>query len=211
MQNIIVEKLEKEIISLLEKLDSIDCATPEYDMQIEKIAKLYKTLNEEKKLSLDSRKIDIENDKIIKEIDIKRTQIETEVKKTESDIDLKNSQLKLDEKRIGVEHTKVNNDYELKERQLMDEDERFKADMKLKECELDSRIADIIAERDLKLKELKSNNVGTYVRVGVEVLAIAAPLAFYGVYMNKGFKFEETGTFTSQTLKGLFGKFKTTR
>lgn len=211
MKNIIVEKLEKEIISLLDKLDTMDCSMPEYDLQIEKIARLYKTLNEEQKLSLDSRRIDIENDKIINDIDIKKTQLEAEVKKTELDINLKNSQLKLDEKRIGVEHTKVNNDYELKERQLMDEDERFKTDAKLKEKELENRIAEIIADRDLKLKELRSGNIGLYVKTGVEILGITAPLILYGVYMNKGFKFEETGTFTSQTLKGLFGKFKTTR
>lgn len=199
-----MEKLEKEMVSLLDELDTLDAGSDEYTARLEQITKLYKTLNEEKKLSLDSRKIDIENDKIIKEMDYKNAQLETEAKKIESDVNIKSSQLKL-------ERDKAGNDYELRERQLMDEDERFKAELKLKEADLENRINEIINDRDVKLKELKGNNIGQYVKMGVDVLAIVAPLVLYGTYMNKGFKFEETGTFTSQTLKGLVGKFKTTR
>lgn len=40
---------------------------------------------------------------------------------------------------------------------------------------------------------------------------IVLPLVFYAAWMRKGFKFEETGTFTSTTFRGLFGKFKPTK
>ncbi len=36
-------------------------------------------------------------------------------------------------------------------------------------------------------------------------------MAFYAYWMRKGFKFEETGTFTSTTFRGLFNKFKPTK
>ena len=37
------------------------------------------------------------------------------------------------------------------------------------------------------------------------------PLMFYGIWMKKGFKFEETGTYTSTTFRGLFNRFRPTR
>lgn len=211
MKNIIVEKLEKEIVNLLDELDNLDCNTKEYDELVEKIAKLYKTLNEEQKLSLDSRKIEIEQEKINADLTIKKEQLNKESEKIITEFDIKKEQLKLDEKRIHVEREKTSNDYEIRERQLMDSVNNFKEEMELKNRDLDRQIAEVIADRDLKLKELKSGVIGQYVRVGVEVLSVTAPLIFYGVWMKRGFKFEEEGTITSQTFKGLIGKFKTTR
>ena len=40
---------------------------------------------------------------------------------------------------------------------------------------------------------------------------LVLPLMFYGVWMRRGLRFEETGTFTSQTFKNLFNRFKPTR
>ena len=62
-----------------------------------------------------------------------------------------------------------------------------------------------------KLKELKSSKVLNGIKIGVEVLGVTAPLVFYGIWMNRGLKFEEEGSFTSQTFKGLIGKFKPTK
>lgn len=50
-----------------------------------------------------------------------------------------------------------------------------------------------------------------YFRVGLEAAGIILPLIFYGVWMRKGFRFEENGTFTSTTFKGLFNRFKPTQ
>ena len=46
------------------------------------------------------------------------------------------------------------------------------------------------------------------IRLGVDIGAIVLPLLFYGRWMAKGFKFEETGTFTSVTFRNLFNKFR---
>jgi len=49
-----------------------------------------------------------------------------------------------------------------------------------------------------------------YFRLGIEAAGIVLPLIFYATWMRKGFKFEETGTYTSTTFKGLFNRFKPT-
>lgn len=60
----------------------------------------------------------------------------------------------------------------------------------------------------LQIKEKRFDNCVRYV---LEVVGICAPLAFYGIWMKRGFKFEETGTFTSQTFRGLFNRFRPTK
>ena len=42
----------------------------------------------------------------------------------------------------------------------------------------------------------------------LEGVGIVLPLVFYGKWMKKGLKFEETGTFTSTTFKDLIRFFK---
>lgn len=49
------------------------------------------------------------------------------------------------------------------------------------------------------------------VKCGIELAGIILPLKFYASWMQKGFEFEQTGTFTSTTFKALFQKFKTTK
>ena len=50
-----------------------------------------------------------------------------------------------------------------------------------------------------------------YFRLGVEAAGLILPLIFYAVWMRRGFRFEETGTYTSTTFRGLFNRFKPTR
>ena len=66
-------------------------------------------------------------------------------------------------------------------------------------------------ENRLREKEIGHQNTQQYIRSGVEFLGVTLPLAFYGVWMKKGLKFEETGTLTSFTLKGLISNFKPKR
>lgn len=50
-----------------------------------------------------------------------------------------------------------------------------------------------------------------YFRVGIAAAELMIPLMFYGIWMKKGFKFEETGTITSSTFKGLISRFRPTK
>jgi len=68
---------------------------------------------------------------------------------------------------------------------------------------------------DLKREELNINikkdvelRTDRIIKVIADVAVVTVPIIFYNVWMNKGFRFEETGTYTSNTFKNLFGKFK---
>lgn len=45
----------------------------------------------------------------------------------------------------------------------------------------------------------------------LEGASIVLPLGFYGIWMKRGLKFEESGTFTSNTFRGLISNFKPRR
>ena len=62
-----------------------------------------------------------------------------------------------------------------------------------------------------KRKQLEEQVKDRYFRIGIAAVEIVLPLIFYAVWMHKGFKFEETGTYTSTTFRGLFNRFKPTR
>lgn len=66
-------------------------------------------------------------------------------------------------------------------------------------------------EKNAKDKELHEKRVDRWVNGAITVASTAASLVFYSVWMRKGFKFEETGSFTSTTFKGLFNRFKPTK
>jgi len=71
----------------------------------------------------------------------------------------------------------------------------------------ESRDSDIQFKKDQLEEQVKDR----YFRLGVEAAGIILPLIFYGIWMRKGFKFEETGTFTSTTFRSLFNRFKPTK
>ena len=70
-----------------------------------------------------------------------------------------------------------------------------------------------IEENDKQLKnaQLEEQVKDRYFRLGVEAAGIVLPLIFYAVWMRKGFKFEENGTYTSTTFRGLFNRFRPTK
>lgn len=67
------------------------------------------------------------------------------------------------------------------------------------------------SDESVKNKEIHERKIDRWVNGAITVATTAASLVFYGVWMKKGFKFEETGTFTSTTFKGLFNRFRPTK
>lgn len=55
----------------------------------------------------------------------------------------------------------------------------------------------------LKAFQLDENTLDRYAKIGIAAAELVLPLMFYGVWMRRGLRFEETGTFTSQTFKNL--------
>ena len=66
-------------------------------------------------------------------------------------------------------------------------------------------------DKQLKKDQLEEQVRDRYFRLGVEAAGIILPLIFYATWMKRGFKFEETGTYTSTTFRGLFNRFKPTK
>ncbi|MDR1066198.1 MAG: hypothetical protein LBL35_02015 [Clostridiales bacterium] len=64
------------------------------------------------------------------------------------------------------------------------------------------------SEERLKKSQLEEQVKDRRLRLAVEAAGILLPLMFYAVWMKRGFKFEETGTYTSTTFRGLFNRFK---
>ncbi len=50
-----------------------------------------------------------------------------------------------------------------------------------------------------------------YFKLGIAAAELILPLMFYAAWMRKGFKFEEQGTYTSTTFRGLFNRFRPTK
>ena len=71
----------------------------------------------------------------------------------------------------------------------------------------ESRNSDIQFKKDQLEEQVKDR----YFRLGVEAASIILPLIFYAAWMKRGFRFEETGTYTSTTFRGLFNRFKPTK
>lgn len=83
--------------------------------------------------------------------------------------------------------------------------------LKIEENEKEDNM--IIQEFECKLKEdQKSEQIkDRYFRLGISAAELILPLIFYAFWMRRGFKFEETGTYTSTTFKGLFNRFRPTK
>lgn len=70
-------------------------------------------------------------------------------------------------------------------------------------------------EAKTKSEEEKSNrrfNLGIQIlKTTVEVCAVVAPLAFYALWMERGFEYEKEGSYSSKTFMNLIQKFKPTK
>lgn len=74
-------------------------------------------------------------------------------------------------------------------------------EMKIKEIE--ERINDIKAKQQQRQKIAE-----VAISAGIGLAGTLISLFAYGRMFNRGLKFEETGTFTSTTMRNLLGKFK---
>lgn len=113
--------------------------------------------------------------------------------------------------KLKIDETKMELDFDEKQaRRKMDKENRLKDDT-LKEQQLKDE--NLVRERDelIRKEQLAEQVKDRYIRLGIAAAEIILPLIFYSKWMKKGFKFEETGTFTSTTFRGLFNRFKPTK
>lgn len=113
--------------------------------------------------------------------------------------------------KLKIDETKMELDFDERQaRRKMDKENRLKDDA-IKEQQLKDensvRERDELIRKDQLVEQVKDR----YIRLGIAAAEIILPLIFYSKWMKKGFKFEETGTFTSTTFRGLFNRFKPTK
>lgn len=100
----------------------------------------------------------------------------------------------------SINDNKIEKEYYLNLKKLESENKKVEEDIKLKKKELNmNSIRDVDASTDRVIKTV------------IDGAAILVPIIFYNVWMKRGFKFEETGTYTSNTFKNLFSKFRPTK
>lgn len=99
---------------------------------------------------------------------------------------------------------------EKRERRMMDSEQR-RTELALKEREQAVKDADRTREEAFQRQQVRDQAIDRYVKIGISAAELVLPLMFYGVWMKKGFRFEETGTYTSATFRNLFNRFKPTR
>ncbi len=102
--------------------------------------------------------------------------------------------------RLGLEDVKADTDYDEK---LYRRD----VDAQHEQEELDRQAREEQFKKDQLAEQIKDR----YFKLGIAAAEIILPLIFYATWMKRGFKFEETGTYTSTTFRGLFNRFRPTK
>lgn len=77
-----------------------------------------------------------------------------------------------------------------------------------------SRVADNkakVREEEIKRQQISEQVKDRYFKAGIAGAELIVPLIFYGIWMNKGFRFEETGTISSQVFRNLINRFRPTK
>lgn len=113
--------------------------------------------------------------------------------------------------KLRIDEIKAKTDADEKRLRRAMDSKQHRAELTLKERQADGDEAARANEEQFKQHQLNDQVLDRYVKIGVATAELVLPLVFYGVWMSRGLKFEETGTFTSQTFKNLFNRFKPTR
>lgn len=113
--------------------------------------------------------------------------------------------------KLRIDEIKAKTDADEKRLRRAMDSKQHRAELTLKERQADGDGAARANEEQFKQHQLNDQVLDRYVKIGVATAELVLPLVFYGVWMKRGLKFEETGTFTSQTFKNLFNRFKPTR
>lgn len=113
--------------------------------------------------------------------------------------------------KLRIDEIKAKTDADEKRLRRAMDSKQHRVELTLKERQADGDEAARANEEQFKQHQLNDQVLDRYVKIGVATAELVLPLVFYGVWMKRGLKFEETGTFTSQTFKNLFNRFKPTR
>ena len=200
IKNLLDGVIEKEI----RNVEALKSGTDEKSAAIHNLATLHKLRIEEIKAQTEAnekkeRRV-MDNDQRKAELALKEKQAEQQKSQQEAELSIKERQAD------GADA-----DRQMKEKQMQAESKHQAAELALKERELNGKDADRTREEESQTRLARDQMIDRCVRTGVAVGELVLPLVFYGIWMNKGFKFEETGAFTSTTFKNLLNRFRPTK
>lgn len=113
--------------------------------------------------------------------------------------------------RLRIEEIKSGLEAEDKRGRRALESEASVREHEIKKAQLDEQIKADVQDEQYKSCQLSEQMKDRYFKLGIAAAELLIPLMFYGIWMRKGFKFEETGTYTSTTFRGLFNRFRPTK
>ena len=180
MKKQLIEKLENTMMNMIDNIEMSDSRTEEGLKEIKQLTTLLKTYNEI----------------LSKNVELEQKQDEIKFKHEEKMLELNNIRIKNDDD-VSLERKKIDNSLYIEGRKI-DSNEMIQNDVNnIKKDEL----------RQEKKKFL-NDNIGNYLKIGVQAAGIIIPTIFYGNWIREGLEFEKTGTFTSKTFTGLLSKIK---
>jgi DNA repair exonuclease SbcCD ATPase subunit len=199
----LTDVMDEEIKREVSKIENLDPEKPEYARAIEGLAKLYKERVTQYATDVDAgAKAEAAKDE--KELNEAKIRLEEDRLKLDSD------RLELDKRRADIDQNKVDAE------KARDEIEKERLAIERERLDLERQKNEIEAKR---LKHEKSEGwvrvgmdvCGAVLKTAVETAAIVVPVIFYGEWIKEGLKFEQTGAFTSGTLRTFIGKLKPTK
>lgn len=113
--------------------------------------------------------------------------------------------------KLNIEEIKLEQDYTEKLVRFDLDAKQHETDANLKEKQFYHEQEVYDRDEAFKCKQLCEQKKDRYFKAGLEAAGIILPLMFYATWMKRGLKFEETGTFTSTTFRGLFNRFRPTK
>lgn len=106
--------------------------------------------------------------------------------------------------RLKIDQMKASVDEDDKYNRRVSEDENFQKELDSKERQFEKEMEVRQHEMELKQEELKELKYDRYFKTGLAVFELAVTLFAYNCWTNRGFRFEETGTIRSNTMKNIF-------
>lgn len=199
----LTDVMDEEIKREVSKIKNLDPEKPEYARAIEGLAKLYKERVTHYATDIDAdTKAEAAKDE--KELNEAKIRLEEDRLKLDSD------RLELDKRRADIDQSKVDAE------KARDEIEKERLAIERERLDIERQKNEVEAKR---LKHEKSEGwvrvgmdaCGAVLKTAVETAAIVVPVLFYGEWIKEGLKFEQTGAFTSGTLRTFIGKLKPTK
>ena len=136
----------------------------------------------------------------------------TALLKTYNEILNKNEEIKFkhEEKMLELDNLRIKNDDEISLQRKKIDNELYIEGRKIDSNEMIQNETNSIKKEDMIQERLKilNDNIGNYLKIGVQAAGIIIPTIFYGNWIRQGLEFEKTGTFTSKTFTGLLSKIK---